>query len=77
MATSKENIEQLANYLMKHWSHEIGAGDPVRGESAVEVAIRLLERLRLGHTTSPEVEPLTESAISASDYLKDEHTIRP
>jgi hypothetical protein len=52
-----EQIDKLAQYLLKHWSHEIGMGDPVNGESAVTVAIRLLERLREGHATSPDSEP--------------------
>jgi hypothetical protein len=52
-----EQIDKLAQYLLKHWSHEIGMGDPVNGESAVTVAIRLLERLREGSATVPEVKP--------------------
>ena len=38
-------IDRLANYLLTTWSSEIGVGDPIHGESAVDVAIRLLERL--------------------------------
>lgn len=37
---------RLAGYLLEYWADEIGAGDPVHGESAVDVAIRLLDRLR-------------------------------
>jgi len=39
--TNKE-IDRLADFLLKHYSDEIGKGDPVHGESAVDVAIRLL-----------------------------------
>ena len=42
--TAEEETTRLANYLMENWPHEIGTGDP-SGESAVDVAIRLLKRL--------------------------------
>lgn len=40
-----KEIARLTNYLMKAWPDEIGTGDPVRGESAVDVAIRLLRKV--------------------------------
>lgn len=36
-------IDKLAEFLLANYPDEIGAGDPVNGESAVEVAIRLLQ----------------------------------
>lgn len=46
MATASDEISRLANYLMETWPDEIGGGDPIRSESAVDVAIRLLNRLK-------------------------------
>lgn len=43
MNQSEQEIERLASYLLKHHEDEIGRGDPVNGESAVDVAIRLIE----------------------------------
>jgi hypothetical protein len=35
-------IDRLAEHLLLNYPGEIGKGDPVNGESAVDVAIRLL-----------------------------------
>lgn len=42
--SAQTEIDRLAGFLLKHHANEIGAGDPVNGESAVDVAIRLLQR---------------------------------
>jgi len=42
--SAKTEIDKLASYILAVWADEIGAGDPIHGESAVDVAIRLLER---------------------------------
>lgn len=43
----KNIVNDLANYLLKDWPEEFGRGeDPGAGESAVEMAIRLLERYK-------------------------------
>lgn len=44
LAKSPE-IDKLAGFILAHFADEIGAGDPVHGESAVDVAIRLLGRM--------------------------------
>ena len=41
---AERSIERLADFLLSHYPDEIGRGNPVKGESAVEVAIRLLAR---------------------------------
>ena len=38
----------LANYIMAHCPFEIGRGDPEHGEDAVEVAVRLMQRIADG-----------------------------
>jgi chromosome segregation ATPase len=35
-------INRLADFILKYYGHEIGLGNPIEGESAVDVAIRLL-----------------------------------
>jgi predicted nucleic acid-binding Zn-ribbon protein len=35
-------INRLADFVLKYYGHEIGLGNPQEGESAVDVAIRLL-----------------------------------
>ncbi len=40
----ESQIDQLSNCVLKHFADEIGLGDPVRGEGACAVAVRLLER---------------------------------
>jgi len=40
-------IDKLAKCILEHYQHEIGAGNPVHGEGACEVAVRLLERQAL------------------------------
>lgn len=40
----KMQIDRLADFIMENFGHEIGRGNPKEGESAVEVAIRLLSR---------------------------------
>jgi len=42
----KEQIDDLAKFIMRVCPDEIGVGDPVHGESAVEVAIRLIGELK-------------------------------
>jgi len=37
-------IERLANCILKHFPSEIGMGDPVQGEGACDVAVRLLQQ---------------------------------
>jgi hypothetical protein len=56
-------IDRLANFILANYSHEIGVGDPVNGESAVDVAIRLLsEPLSLPLSACPpELEYLHEN----------------
>jgi phage shock protein A len=35
-------INRLADFILKYYGQEIGLGNPIEGESAVDVAIRLL-----------------------------------
>jgi hypothetical protein len=42
VSQAKKEINRLADFLMKYFPRELGAGDRVHGESAVDVAIRLL-----------------------------------
>ncbi len=35
-------IDRLAAFMLEYYPHEMGVGDPVHGESAVDMAIRLL-----------------------------------
>ena len=37
-------VDRLGNCVMKHFSREIGMGDPVHGEGACDVAVRMLQR---------------------------------
>jgi hypothetical protein len=46
MNANKE-IDRLAKYLMENYPNEIDKGDPVHSESAVDVAIRLLDRFKI------------------------------
>jgi len=46
MSENKE-IDRLAKYLMENFPNEIDKGDPVHNESAIDVAIRLLGRLKI------------------------------
>ena len=39
-----KEIDRLASFILKELSHELGKGDSVNGESAVDVAIRLLSK---------------------------------
>ena len=39
-----KEIDRLADFLMENYQAEIGKGDPINGESAVNVAIRLLQQ---------------------------------
>jgi hypothetical protein len=57
MSTYKEEVDRLADYLMEAWPHEIGQGDPAHGESAVDVAIRLLKRLEAYDASSQTQKP--------------------
>lgn len=43
MSTPAENMKQLADWILKECPSEIGAGDLQHGESAVEIAIRLMK----------------------------------
>ena len=48
MGTRKKQCtqcEHLATYILENYPQEVGRGDPVHGESAVSVAIRLLQEL--------------------------------
>ncbi len=46
MSPNKE-IDRLAKYLMENFPNEIGEGDHVHGGSAVDVAIRLLDKYKI------------------------------
>lgn len=41
---AEEEIGRLADFFLKNYSDEIGVGDPAHGESAVDMAIRLLTK---------------------------------
>ncbi|MDQ3816288.1 MAG: hypothetical protein M3362_01190 [Acidobacteriota bacterium] len=43
MNTADQEINRLADFLMAKYPAEIGKGNPEVGESAVDVAIRLLQ----------------------------------
>lgn len=40
----ENEIDKLGNYILANCPDEIGKGNPVHGESAADVAIRLIER---------------------------------
>jgi hypothetical protein len=42
-----KEIDRLAKYLMENFPNGIDKGDPVHSESAVDVAIRLLDRFKI------------------------------
>jgi len=42
MTQAEKEIERLAEFLAQHFPRELGMGNHVHGESAVDVAIRLL-----------------------------------
>lgn len=42
LKASKEEIERLSLWILNNIPEEIGVGDPIKGESAVDVAIRIL-----------------------------------
>jgi len=44
LESAKSEIERLASFILKYYSDEIGKGDFQHGESAVDVAIRLMTR---------------------------------
>lgn len=60
MPTPREEIGRLADYLMGAWTHEIGMGNPA-GESAVDVAIRLLKRLEAYDARSQPAQPSNQA----------------
>ena len=39
-------IDKLAKFILTELSNEIGSGNPVNGESAVDVAIRLMKEFK-------------------------------
>ena len=43
LASLQVQLEKLSSYLSLNHGEEIGRGDPRNGESAVEVAIRLMD----------------------------------
>ena len=47
MNQAKKEIGRLASFLLTNYLDELGKGDPVHGESAVDVAIRLLSKDQL------------------------------
>lgn len=60
MSTPRDEIDRLADYLMEAWGHEIGLGDPA-GESAVDVAIRLLKRLEAVDADPKSAQPSNQA----------------
>jgi len=44
MNQAKNEIQRLADFLLRRYPDEIGKGNPQSGESAVDVAIRLLSK---------------------------------
>ncbi len=54
LQTCYYEVQRLENFISKKYSDEIGKGDPTTGESAVEVAIRLLKEQK---------EQIVEAAI--------------
>jgi len=39
--------QKLADWILANWPEQIGVGNPLEGESAAEVAIRLMDELRV------------------------------
>ena len=64
-------IDRLASWILSCYPEEIGRGDPVHGESAVDVALRLLERLRKLEKVAKKAEVLV-NAIRRHSYLSKE-----
>jgi len=60
MPSPRDEIDRLADYLMEAWGHEIGLGDP-GGESAVDVAIRLLKRLEAVDADPKSAQPSNQA----------------
>jgi hypothetical protein len=46
MGVERKEIHRLAEFLLRNYSNEIGKGNPKEGESAVDVAIRLLTPIK-------------------------------
>ena len=44
MTQAQKEIDRLAKFLVSNYADEIGKGNPREGESAVDVAIRLLRK---------------------------------
>ena len=44
MNQAEQEIDRLATFLLTNYPDELGKGDPENGESAVDVAIRLLTK---------------------------------
>lgn len=44
MKHCEREIDRLSDFLLKNYPHQIGRGNLKEGESAVDVAIRLLNR---------------------------------
>lgn len=51
MTQAEKEIDKLADFLMQHYPRELGLGNLAHGESAVDVAIRLLVILDPGLKT--------------------------
>ena len=46
MSEERQEISRLSNYILLEWDGEIGRGNFRTGESAVDVAIRLLKEFK-------------------------------
>jgi hypothetical protein len=63
-------INRLADFILKYYSQEIGLGNPIEGESAVDVAIRLLTP-QSSSTELDLIANLARRVSSLEQQLKD------
>jgi hypothetical protein len=54
--TTKDQINKLASYLLAEWEGDIGKGDPIHGEGAVDCAIRLLKKVKIEKSLQNKVD---------------------
>lgn len=60
MKTYKHQIDELAKFILNNMPEEIGKGNQACGESAVEVAIRLLFEMKsFGINRMRKLNPFT------------------
>jgi len=66
---ARAEIDRLAEFLMRYYQDDIGTGDPVHGESAVDVAIRLLSENIVRQIVRDFGDSLTHIVGSGGGYF--------